>query len=459
MANTKIMSNNLRLSELPFRNLVIYFIVLSHVFTATALEDWCERVNPATFPPVLTMDPGSVACLRENYYNGYRTTQALYLVNQANLALQAPLYTIVNKSATFLPPSGDVHDYYSWALYYHPADGCDRTQTPAYSYMRQCNFVLRDGNITNADLALASDRDVLRNVAQTIYNLAFGFHFTKDEQYPQAAVRQIRSFFLDPATRMNPNMNFAQMIRGPGNLTSSLYALMDAAETLPTIMDAITIMNASSSLVPEVKNGFAQWLLEFTTWALSSSVATASQSAQGQLSTWYAAQVSSYLVYLSRSGVGGTINNNTAYSVLQSFVSTQYQQQITSNGSLPFELTSAQPFESSCRAVNGLIRAALVGDALANVSLWLTPTAANTTLRDAVQYLIPIGNGTATYMPNPSGQVGALLYSLKWVAPKYGKRARTQYQQQYVQVLMRSNVDDQYSAVLNVTLPVFNSDI
>jgi len=60
-------------------------------------------------------------------------------------------------------------------------------------------------------------------VAHRQFLLAFGKHFdalaaayrvTKNERYAEAAAKHLHAWFVDPDTRMNPNLEYSQAIKG-----------------------------------------------------------------------------------------------------------------------------------------------------------------------------------------------------------------------------------------------------
>ena len=74
-------------------------------------------------------------------------------------------------------------------------------------------FVNRDGEMYPES---RKDHDGLRlqQTVTRVHALALAWYLTGDATYAQSAAKHLRVFFLDTATRMNPNLNFAQAVLG-----------------------------------------------------------------------------------------------------------------------------------------------------------------------------------------------------------------------------------------------------
>src|SRR3989440_10764035 len=97
--------------------------------------------------------------------------------------------------------AGGVHDFFSEGDYWWPDP-----QNPGGPYIQ------RDG-LSNPDNFVEHRRALMRLSVQ-IPALAAAWKLTKDSRYAKHTARHLRAWFLDPSTRMNPNLQYAQAIRG-----------------------------------------------------------------------------------------------------------------------------------------------------------------------------------------------------------------------------------------------------
>ena len=130
------------------------------------------------------------------------------LIVRADKALAAKPASVTDKRS--IPLSGDRHDYVSLARYWWP-----NPANPNGAYVR------RDGD-TNPDIESGRfDRAALARMVRDADTLGLAYYYSGERTYADGAARVIRVWFLDPATRMNPNMNFAQAVPGVSNAPMS----------------------------------------------------------------------------------------------------------------------------------------------------------------------------------------------------------------------------------------------
>ena len=153
-------------------------------------------------------------------------------VRWAGYALDAGPWSVVNCTHA---PSGDPHDYMSVAKYFWPcnANPCNATVPRPMT----CNmasglpWVDCDG-ITNYRAVDQYDLPAISNMTSAVLTLTSGWLWSGNQTFALRAAHLLRVWFLDPATSMNPNLNYAQA--EPGQVT--IPTLPPPHTTIPSIV-------------------------------------------------------------------------------------------------------------------------------------------------------------------------------------------------------------------------------
>lgn len=201
------------------------------------------------------------------------------LIQKANTALNQPLLSVMDK--TLLAASGDKHDYYSFPPYWWP----DPTKKDGLPYIR------RDGQNNPDASSDATDKKRLVRMSNNVYNLALAWYFTQDKRYAEKAAEQIRIWFLNPATRMNPNMAYAQAT--PGVNTGRGTGIIDT-RVLVNVVDAIALLRASDVIKESEYKQLQQWFGDLYSWMVTSPNGLKEDSGQNNHGTWYDLQTATF---------------------------------------------------------------------------------------------------------------------------------------------------------------------
>src|SRR4051794_20046180 len=157
-------------------------------------------VNAA--PQLFECDGNDLAAQKQKYAAGDKTVVRIVkdICKDADKLLAMEPLSVTQKEPT--PPSGDKHDYMSLSPYWWP----DPAKPDGKPYIRH------DGKV-NPERA-KYDLDNLETTSDAIGKLALAYYFSGDEKYANEASQLIKVWFLDPATRMNPNIKFGQFVPG-----------------------------------------------------------------------------------------------------------------------------------------------------------------------------------------------------------------------------------------------------
>lgn len=288
------------------------------------------------------------------------------LISDADKALAVTPPSVVQK--TKVPPSGDKHDYMSIAPYFWP----DPATKDGLPYLR------KDGKVNpeSRDEA-ANDTLRARRVGSSVETLALAYHFTGEERYAEHAAKFLRTWFLDPATKMTPHFRFAQAIPGvnDGRGTGILEArgLADAA-------DAASLLHGSKHWSAADQQALLAWAAVYFEWLTNSKNGLDERAAKNNHGTWYDVQTVKWALVLDR--------KDQAKEICAEAITRRIGVQIQPDGKQPLELTRTASFSYSCFNLRALSALGGLGEHV-GVDLWKHRTADGRSLVVALDFLVP----------------------------------------------------------------------
>lgn len=246
------------------------------------------------------------------------------LTAKADQALEAEPLSVMIK--TKIPASGDKHDYMSLARYFWP----DPEKPDGLPYIN------RDGH-SNPELK-ELDRERLGETAERVTVLSLAYFFTRDEKYARKAVSLLRTWFLDEDTKMNPNLEYAQMIPGHNGGKGRCYGILDTYSFVQ-MLDAVALLEGSEAFDDEDSSALKSWFSELLDWILSSPQGREEAAAANNHGTAYDAQVIAFAIYAGREEI--------ARKVIEEFPLRRIFTQIAPDGSQPHELSRTLAYHYS----------------------------------------------------------------------------------------------------------------
>ncbi len=183
-----------------------------------------------------------------------------------------------------LPPSGDRNDYMSLARYLWPDPS-----TGDFT-------VVRDG-ITNP-IIYQYDRPKLDRISTSIFFLSLAYFYFENEDYARKATELISNWFLEEDTKMNPNLNFAQVALGVNNNRGNHQGIIDTNDFIKVI-DAASLIYDSRHWTTSKHKELKAWFYSFSRWIDSNYNADAfcDPSWCNNISTWIDAQKIIYFLF------------------------------------------------------------------------------------------------------------------------------------------------------------------
>ena len=354
-----------------------------------------------TNPRVFILDPKELAA------------GTVKLERDARKALTSGPFSVTSKATT--PTSGDKHDYMSQAPYFWPNP--DRPNGLPY--------IRRDGE-RNPEIDKITDHRVMDQMESAVETLALAYHATRKEEYAVKAATLLRTFFLDPATLMNPNLQFAQAI--PGVNTGRGIGLIET-RGLTRIVDAIGLLAGSKAWTAADQKGMEQWFASFLQWMLESKNGRDEAAAKNNHGTFYDVQVVSFALFLGKTDL--------AKSVLETAKTKRIAVQIEPDGRQPLELARTKAWSYSVGNLDGLMLLARLGENV-GVDLWNYETRDGRSIRKALEFLKPFASGEKKWSYQQLGE-----WPPQMLLPLI-RRAETHYPAKLIrgQILLRISGDN-----------------
>lgn len=279
-----------------------------------------------------------------------------------NQALNQEVATVTS----FVAPrsAGGVHDFYSEGDYWWP-----NPVSPDSAYIR------RDGQ-TNPDNFVAHRHAMIR-LSTLIGDLTSAWIITKDEKYITEALKHIRAWFIDPETRMNPDLQYAQAIKGI--TTGRGIGIIDTIHLLEVVQSLI-VMEQEGMLPNEDAVATKDWFAKYLYWLTNHPYGKEEMNAKNNHGTCWVMQAAQFAKY--------TGNTEILDFCRQRYQTVLLPAQMAADGSFPLELKRTKPYGYSLFNLDAM---ATVCHILTDEHhpLWQYATEDGRNMQKAVAWLFP----------------------------------------------------------------------
>lgn len=299
-----------------------------------------------------------------------------YLIKEADSALDVEPFSVMDKIS--IPPSGDKHDYMSMGPYWWP----DPIKVDGLPYIQ------RDGEKNPESQVAGSDFLRMEKMTEMVEILALAYYFTGGQSYAGHAARLLRTWFIDPDTRMNPHLKYGQAI--PGKVEGRGIGIIDTVRLL-NVIDAAELLQDSDAWLPADHQALRQWFGDYLEWLITSPHGRDEERQHNNHGTWYDAQVVGFALFVD--------DRQTARRIFELSVPKRLAAHLSPEGLQPHELARTLSFDYSCFNLEAIFKLAQFGEQL-GVDLWYFQLAGRDVIRAALDYLAPYADPSKCW-PHP----------------------------------------------------------
>jgi len=262
----------------------------------------------------------------------------------------------------------DSHDYYSEAPYYWP-----NPDNPSGPYIR------KDGQTNPA--RFTANRTALIAMCDAVLSLGAAAFLLDNAAYGQRAAADIRAWFLNPKTRMNPSFDFAQAVPGLNNGQGA--GVIDGRPFIRAIQ-GMEFLAQTSYWTPAEQAAVRKWFEEYLHWLTTSKNATDEKKSGNNHASWWTAQVAAVASFVE--------DGRTQQMAFSYYRDRIFPHQIRPNGSAPREEVRSRSLTLSAfnlEAFTLVCRMAQVHGASATADLWNIRARNGATVSTVIDYLSP----------------------------------------------------------------------
>lgn len=323
------------------------------------------KVSAKDKPLVFVLDANTLAANKSKIDSKDAGIMPAYknLLKEAEKAMAYGPVSVMEKK--HVPPSGDKHDFMSLAPYHWP----DPSKPNGLPYMR------KDGE-TNPEVKEYKDKEYLPEIGDKVYKLALAYYFSDESRYANHAAELMRVWFLNADTKMNPNLNYAQAIKGENE---GRGAGMIDARHLQKVIDAIGLIKADKNWTAADQQGMVTWFGSFLNWMQTSPNGKHELNAPNNHGDWYDALRLSIALFLN--------DTELAKKIVVS-AQDRLDKQMNDQGRLPLEMERTTSLHYSVFAMHAFFNIAHMAEKI-GMDFWNYQSPSGKSLKKGFNELLP----------------------------------------------------------------------
>jgi hypothetical protein len=286
------------------------------------------------------------------------------LHKNARIARERGPYSVMYKDD--IPPSGDKHDYLSYARYWWP----NPKTKDGLPYIR------RDGK-TNKDLLAKGDREPIGMLYDDVETLALAGYLLNEQDSAKHGALLLRTWFLDHQTRMNPHLRYGQAV--PGRNDGRGSGIIDTRHFI-RVLDATVLLKEEGEWTDADQNALVAWMKQYLDWLEQDPMGKDEGSERNNHGTWYDAQVAAIAIFVGE--------RDLARQIVENAKSKRIERCIEPDGQQPEEMERTKGLHYCVFNMSAMAVLARLGEHV-GVDLWSHEAADGRSLRRGLDFVLP----------------------------------------------------------------------
>lgn len=258
----------------------------------------------------------------------------------------------------------DPNDYYSEAPYWWPDPA-----NPSGPYIR------KDG-VTNPNRFMAH-KNALNAMTDAVFTLGAAAYLLDEPRYAQRAARVIRVWFLDPKTRMTPNLENAQAVRGSNAGRGA--GIIDGRVFIRAIQ-GMQFLAYTGQWNSKEQAAVRKWFEDYLHWLTRSDNGVDEKRSGNNHASWWTAQVAAVSSF-----VENRAEMNAAFNYYRDQI---FPSQIRRDGSAPREEARTRSLWYSAFNLEAFVTICRIAQ-LQGVDLWSLRARNGAAISTVIDYLEP----------------------------------------------------------------------
>lgn len=295
-------------------------------------------------------------------YNNIISIESGRVLKSAGIYLTESPITITEYPAP--RSAGGLHDFYSEGDYWWPDP-----ENPDGPYIQ------RDG-LSNPDNFTAHRKAMIRLSVHTAA-LTAAYLITSERKYADKAIEHFHAWFVNPKTRMNPSLLYAQAING--RFTGRGIGIIDTIHLIE-VARSVYILDRASLIEKDTALRIKDWFRQYLTWLTSHQYGIDEMNAKNNHGTCWVMQAAAFAHLTGDEQILDMCRKRFKEILLPG--------QLAYDGSFPLELKRTKPYNYSLFNLDAFFTLLTILSTQDD-NLWLYKTEDGRNIYSALKYMAP----------------------------------------------------------------------